>query len=261
VYGSKWIHIDRHEQLKLISDLVDRDDDDSSVVLVRAPEQMGKSAFLLEVSQRLRGKAAIAVADLADHPTIDDVLDVLAEQLQDEGLQLPRFVAAREADSTTTNAPIFKDLWLRRSKLTVILDSMYNSERQCRALLRCIVDDLCEQTNQKKLILIDSHDRAGDELQRWIRGWFIHQLRRVPGLVAVLAGRDFPILPAPNNLVCLELAPFNLDHVVEWLVTLAATYSDTEMRTIAHVLCLEHDGKPGRIDGVIQTLKKQGWVP
>jgi hypothetical protein len=261
VYGVTVIHIDRNEQLKLISDLVDRDSGDASVVLVRAPEQMGKSAFLLEVSQRLRGKAAIAAADLADHPTIDDVLDVLAQQLQEEGLQLPRFAASRETDLTAANAPIFKDLSLRRSNLTVILDSTYNAERRHRALLKCLVDDLCEQTNQKMLILVDSHDRAGDELRRWIRGWFIHQLRRVPGLVAVLAGRDLPSLQVPDNLFRLELAPFELDHVVEWLVALAATYSDAEMRTIAHILCLEHDGRPGRIDGIIQTLKKQGWVP
>lgn len=253
------IHIDRTEQIGLLSDLVEGDANSSAVVLLQAVELMGKSALLAEISEHMRDRSTVVLTDLQDQPTIDDLFEDLASQLADQGVEVPRYTSRIE-ELTTGGNIVVRDSTFRRSQLTMVASSRESTEMRQRALLRDLVNDLRMQPG-RRLILFDSYEKVGDEFGHWFRGRLVPQLLRVPGLVVVLAGQRMPQLQRPTRPINLELAPFDAEHVVEWLVKLEATYPDDTMRAVAHVLCVTNEGRPGRIDGVIQTLRRRGWGP
>jgi hypothetical protein len=256
---SRCVHIDRQDELQLFQDVLDGRRDER-ILLVEAQSGLGKTQLLLEY-RRLAGELGAPCAALDLRLTGVTGLDVLAA-LREEWDECP-FHGLRDQVEKLT-APDVKlnvsgVVQIGRPEINLALNSPDEATRRqrLRQLTEALARDLrawLEERGQRGVILVDTYNLATSELRQWFEGVLLPHVRRVPNLVAVVAGQEPLPLTAAWEDVCHRLRLqllLNPDDWMEFVRAKAIPVSREAVSVVCHVCA----GRPGEIAMKLDMLK------
>jgi len=235
------VHVDREAEMRLFQRM--RDGDGSAhVLLIEAPEGMGKSAlihaFWLDSASHQRARVNLKGAALS----VYEVLTSIARQLHPHGLE----GFHREVERLLDESPVSVErAFLIASRMTIHAGSADQDRRrlQQQRLTNLLVGEL-ERANpgfQPVVLLLDTYDEATEDVGRWVTNHLLSAVLPLRWLTLVVAGRS---LPTPDYLddwwVLHTLELLRLEHVRDYVRGVRLALSDEQIQLIYDLT----DGRP-----------------
>jgi hypothetical protein len=170
--------VDRDRERELFTEML-KGERPEHVLLIQAPGGMGKTTLmdefwdLCEHLPRARVDLKLWVFTAAE------ILGELSDQLS--SLRFDRFYSLRKDLATVSPDQV-------RQVLQPLTDAFFQ-------------DLLLANANESlsTVLLLDSHEKASQEVKDWIAGQFLPRVSRHPRLVTVVAGRDTPEAGSPQK--------------------------------------------------------------
>jgi len=180
---------DRKTEFELCSKMLNGEISER-ILLIEAPSKQGKSTLLaaLAVASRQLGAKHCAVIELKNCPPIRDVCRQIAQEMGRKACPLYSEALAKPDAPVTVHASLAKARIGDRSEVMVqpVIHGS-GAERVAEALLADLGD-----LNLPTLLIFDTYEKAGHDLQQWMTGQLLPAVRRQSLLFAVVAGIEVP---------------------------------------------------------------------
>jgi hypothetical protein len=257
------VHVDRRAELALMGQLATELSNTAKIAVVCGDAAIGKS-HLLKVVRRQHESLAITYLDLRQISEPYELLDSIVTRLPD--VAFPRYQRLRATFPSEPPTIVLQDTNVSgASVVNATNDGSATRRSMANQLIGPLLEDLQRAPDPRAVILLDSYERCAAEVQRWLDLILFPTVARQPDIAVVVASQVNPRaggrlftwcedLPTELLFHVVELRPFEIDDVLEWMGALRLSQS----RDIADFVVRSHHGMPGPIGAQLSAYAVNG---